>query len=44
MKEQLAKIRAEAISALESAKDAADLDALRVKYLRSEERRVGKEC
>ncbi len=33
MKEQLAKIRAEAISALESAKDAADLDALRVKYL-----------
>ncbi len=33
MKEQLAKIRAEAICALESAKDAADLDALRVKYL-----------
>ena len=33
MKEQLAKIRAEAISALESAKDAAALDALRVKYL-----------
>ena len=33
MKDQLAKIRAEALSALESAKDAAGLDALRVKYL-----------
>ena len=33
MKEQLAKIRAEALSAFESAVDAAGLDALRVKYL-----------
>jgi len=33
MKEQLAKIRAEALSAFESVKDAAGLDALRVKYL-----------
>ena len=33
MKEQLAKIRAEALSALESARDAAALDELRVKYL-----------
>ncbi|MCI8650879.1 MAG: phenylalanine--tRNA ligase subunit alpha [Oscillospiraceae bacterium] len=33
MKEQLAKIRAEALAALEGAKAAADLDALRVKYL-----------
>ena len=33
MKEQLAKIRAEALSAFESAMDAAGLDALRVKYL-----------
>lgn len=33
MKEQLAKIRAEALSALESVKDAAALDELRVKYL-----------
>ena len=33
MKEQLAKIRAEALAALEDAKASADLDALRVKYL-----------
>jgi phenylalanyl-tRNA synthetase alpha chain len=33
MKEQLAKIRAEAISAFENAKASADLDALRVQYL-----------
>ncbi len=33
MKEQLAKIRAEALAALEDAKVSADLDALRVKYL-----------
>ncbi len=33
MKEQLAKIRAEALSAFESAMDAAGLDALRIKYL-----------
>jgi phenylalanyl-tRNA synthetase alpha chain len=33
MKEQLEKIRAEALSALENAKVAADLDALRVQYL-----------
>ncbi len=33
MKEQLATIRAEALAAFESAKAAADLDALRVKYL-----------
>lgn len=33
MKEQLAKIRAEALSALEGVKDAAALDELRVKYL-----------
>ena len=33
MKDQLAKIRAEALAAFESAKDAAGLDALRVKYL-----------
>ena len=33
MKEQLAKIRAEALSALEDARDAAALDELRVKYL-----------
>lgn len=33
MKEQLAKIRAEALSALEAVKDAAGLDELRVKYL-----------
>ena len=33
MKEQLAKIRAEAISAFESVKDAAALDELRVRYL-----------
>ena len=33
MKEQLAKIRAEALSAFESVKDAAALDELRVKYL-----------
>ena len=33
MKEQLAKIRAEALSAFEGAKDAAGLDELRVKYL-----------
>ena len=33
MKEQLAKIRAEALEALEGAKASADLDALRVKYL-----------
>ena len=33
MKEQLAKIRAEALSAFESVEDAAGLDSLRVKYL-----------
>ena len=33
MKEQLAKIRAEALAALESTQAAADLDALRIKYL-----------
>ena len=33
MKEQLAKIKAEALSALESVKDVASLDELRVKYL-----------
>ncbi|MGM9661524.1 MAG: phenylalanine--tRNA ligase subunit alpha [Oscillospiraceae bacterium] len=33
MKEQLAKIRAEALSALERAADSAELDELRVKYL-----------
>ena len=33
MKDQLAKIRTEALAAFESAKDAAGLDALRVKYL-----------
>ena len=33
MKEQLAKIRAEALAAFEGAKDAAGLDELRVKYL-----------
>ncbi len=33
MKEQLAKIRTEALAALESVKDAAALDELRVKYL-----------
>ena len=33
MKEQLAKIRAEALSAFESAKASAELDALRVQYL-----------
>ena len=33
MKDQLAKIRAEALAAFESAKDAAGLDALRVRYL-----------
>ena len=33
MKEQLARIRAEALSAFESVKDAAALDELRVKYL-----------
>ena len=33
MKEQLAKIRAEALAAFEGAADAAGLDALRVKYL-----------
>ncbi len=33
MKEQLAKIRSEALSALESVKDAVALDELRVKYL-----------
>ncbi len=33
MKEQLAKIRAEALAALEDTQAAADLDALRVKYL-----------
>ncbi len=33
MKEQLAKIKAEALSALENAKDAAALDELRVRYL-----------
>ena len=33
MKDQLAKIRAEALAAFEDARDAAGLDALRVKYL-----------
>ena len=33
MKEQLAKIRAEALSAFESVRDSAALDELRVKYL-----------
>ena len=33
MKDQLAKIRAAALTALESAKDTAELDALRVQYL-----------
>ena len=33
MKEQLAKIRAEALSAFESVRDAAALDELRVRYL-----------
>lgn len=33
MKEQLAKIRAEALAAFQEAKELADLDALRVKYL-----------
>ena len=33
MKEQLAKIKAEALAAFEGAQAAADLDALRVKYL-----------
>ena len=33
MKEQLAKIRAEALSAFENVRDAAALDELRVKYL-----------
>ena len=33
MKEQIAKIKAEALSALESARDSAALDELRVKYL-----------
>ena len=33
MKEQLAKIKADALSAFERASDAAALDALRVKYL-----------
>lgn len=33
MKEQLANIRAQALAALESARDAAALDELRVKYL-----------
>ena len=33
MKEQLAKIRAEALSAMENAQSAAELDALRVQYL-----------
>ena len=33
MKEQLAKIRAEALSAFEGAQSALDLDAIRVKYL-----------
>ncbi|MDE6108330.1 MAG: phenylalanine--tRNA ligase subunit alpha, partial [Oscillospiraceae bacterium] len=33
MKEQLAKIKAEALAALDGAKDSATLDELRVKYL-----------
>ena len=33
MKEQLAKIRAEALAAFEEARDSAALDELRVKYL-----------
>ena len=33
MKEQLAKIRAEALSAIEGIRDAAALDELRVRYL-----------
>ena len=33
MKEQIAKIKAEALAALESTQATADLDALRVKYL-----------
>ena len=33
MKEQLAKIRSEALAAFESAKTSAELDALRVQYL-----------
>lgn len=33
MKEQLAKIRADALSAFENVKDAAALDELRVRYL-----------
>ena len=33
MKEQLAKIRAEALAAFEAAQDSAALDALRVQYL-----------
>ena len=33
MKEQLAKIRAEALSAMEAAQSAAELDGLRVQYL-----------
>ena len=33
MREQLAKIRAEAVAAFENAKASADLDALRVQYL-----------
>ena len=33
MKEQLAKIRAEALSAMENAQSAAELDGLRVQYL-----------
>ena len=33
MKEQLAKIRAEALAAFEALKDSAALDELRVKYL-----------
>ena len=37
MKEQLAKIRAEALAAFAGAQDSAQLDALRVQYL-------GKKC
>ena len=33
MKEQLAKIRGEALAAMEGAQSAAELDALRVQYL-----------
>ena len=33
MKEQLAKIRSEALSAMENAQSAAELDGLRVQYL-----------